>query len=73
MNFLDKTADFLWYNLASTMMENEEMTYTIMEKIVPGRFDSSRALKLSLQKELRKLDRESDERERSGQLPPKED
>ena len=73
MNFLDEAADFLWYKLASTMMENEETTYSIMEKIVPGRFDSSRALKLSLQKELRKLDRESDERERSGQLPPKED
>jgi len=73
MNFLDNTADFLWFNPVSTMMEHEDTTYTIMEKIVPGRFDSSAALKLSLPKELRKINRETGERDRSGHLPPKED
>ena len=72
-HYLDKVVDILWYQMASTMMENEEKTFHIMENIVPGRFDSSSALKASLQRELRKLDREQFEGKNRDEIVTKED
>ena len=58
-HYLDKVANGIWYNLANTMMTNEETTFSVIDYLVPGRFDSPHALRVSLQQELRKLEREA--------------
>lgn len=58
-HYFEKVADGLWYNLASRMMTNEETTFSVIDYFVPGRFDSPHELKISLQQELRKLEREA--------------
>ncbi len=71
-HYLDEVADGLWYNLASTMMKNEETTFSVVDYFVPGRFDSPHALRVSLQKELRKLEREGIEGKTRDEIETKE-
>ena len=72
-HYLDKVADGLWYNLASTMMKNEDTTFSVVDYFVPGRFDSPMHLRASLQKELRKLEREVIEGKTRDEIETKED